>query len=103
MRPILFFSAKKFDLFPEVPFSKALGYDITLPQFRAMIVRANTDPAKVKMLANDLQTIARDPEFVAYLEQQMGDPNSFVGEAEAERFMKSWLDEARALAAAAPK
>jgi tripartite-type tricarboxylate transporter receptor subunit TctC len=103
MRPILFFSAKKFEPFPEVPFSKALGYDITLPQFRAMIVRADTDPAKVKMLADNLQTIARDPEFIAYLDQQMGDPNSFVGETEAEKFMKNWLDEARAVAAAAPK
>jgi tripartite-type tricarboxylate transporter receptor subunit TctC len=103
MRPIIFFSAKKFDPLPDVPYSKALGYDVTLPQFRAMIVRANTDPAKVKLLADSLQTIVKDPEYTAYLEQQMADPNSFIAEAEAEKFMKSWLDEARVLAAAAPK
>jgi tripartite-type tricarboxylate transporter receptor subunit TctC len=103
MRPVLFFSAKKFEPLPDVPYSKALGYDVTLPQFRAMIVRANTEPAKVKMLADALRTIVKDPEYAAYLEQQMADPNSFVGEAEAEKFMKNWLDEAKALAAAAPK
>lgn len=103
MRPIIFFAAKKFDVFPDVAFSKSLGYDVTLPQFRAVIVRANTEAAKAKLLADALGKIAKDPEYVAYLEQQMGDPNSFVADTDAEKFMSEWLNEAKALAAAAPK
>lgn len=103
MRPILFFASQKFGPFPDVAFSKDIGYDVTLPQFRAIIVRANTDPAKAKLLAGALEKIAADPEYTAYLEQQMGDPKSFIPDTEAEKFMSGWLQEARALAAAAPK
>src|SRR5215211_5797955 len=40
MQPVIVFSEKRFNAFPDVPASKELGYDITLPQRRAVIMKA---------------------------------------------------------------
>lgn len=97
MRPVLFFGSQKFEPYPEVAFSKQIGLDVTLPQFRAMIVKSGTEPAKVKALGEALAKIASDPEYKAYLEQQMGDPNSFVMADGAQKFFADWVQEATGL------
>jgi tripartite-type tricarboxylate transporter receptor subunit TctC len=53
-----------------VPASKELGYDITLPQRRAVIMKAGTDTQKVKTIANALAKVAASPEYKAYLKEQ---------------------------------
>lgn len=54
MRPVLFFSREPFEYFPDVPYSKALGYEVYLPQFRAIVARAGTAPAQVKIFRKPL-------------------------------------------------
>jgi len=50
IRPVLFFSDKPFEAYPDIPCSKKLGYDVKLTQFRVIIAKAGTSPAQVKVL-----------------------------------------------------
>lgn len=96
MRPLLFFYSHRVQIpaFANVPVSKELGYDVTLPQFRAIVVKAGTPPERVKQLADALAQVAKTPEFKAYLEQQYADPNSYIDMQGATPFMQSWLKQA---------
>lgn len=99
IRPVIFFSDHPFDLYPDIPYSVKLGYDVKLPQFRAIIADAGTDPAQVKRLSDALNKIAGEPEFAAYLKQQYADPHSYVSAQDSLPYMAKWLKEATTLRA----
>ena len=96
MRPLIFFYPHRVQIpaFVNVPVSKELGFDVTLPQFRAIVVRAGTPPERVKQLADALKQVATTPEFKSYLAQQYADPDSYIGQQGAPAFMQSWLKQA---------
>ena len=62
IRPLIFFYSHRLSIpqFADVPVSSELGYDVTLPQFRAIVVKAGTDPARVKLLADALAKVAQN-------------------------------------------
>jgi len=97
IRPLIFFYAHRLAIprFKDVPIGKEFGYDITLPQFRAIVVKAGTPPARVKLLADELHKVAQTVEFKSYLENQYADPNSYVPMAKARQFMDAWLAQAK--------
>jgi tripartite-type tricarboxylate transporter receptor subunit TctC len=101
IRPLIFFYPHRLSIpqFANVPVSKELGYDVTLPQFRAIVVKAGTDPARVKVLADALAKVAQTPDFKAYLDQQYADPDSYVPADKARVFMDTWLGQAKAILA----
>lgn len=101
-RPVLFFYPKPVPIpaFSKVPVSAQLGLNVTLPQFRAIVVKAGTPPDRVKKLADALHKVAESPEFKAYLEQQYADPNSYVPMQGANAFMANWLKQAEQVIAA---
>jgi len=91
MRPLMIFSEKRLPELPDTPTTKELGYDITLPQFRAVIVKAGTPPERVKVLANAMEKVARSDAYKAYLKEQIADENSFISAKEAQAFMEGEL------------
>jgi len=95
-RPVLFFYPKPVPIpaFANVPVSVQEGYNVTLPQFRAIVVRAGTPPDRVKKLAEALHKAAETPAFKSYLAQQYADPNSYIGMSGAKAFMEKWLQQA---------
>lgn len=93
MRPLICFAEKRSAEFKDVPVSKELGYDVTLPQRRAIIVKAGTDPQKIKTLSDELAKVAANPEYKAYLKEQYADPDSFHPTKEAIAIMESDLNE----------
>jgi tripartite-type tricarboxylate transporter receptor subunit TctC len=101
IRPLIFFYPHRLNIpqFANVPVSKELGYDVTLPQFRSIVVKAGTDPARVKVLADALAKVAQNPEFKTYLDQQYADPDSYVPMDKARGFMDSWLSQAKGILA----
>jgi len=101
IRPLIFFYPHRLSIpqFADVPVSKELGYDVTLPQFRSIVVKAGTDPARVKILADALAKVAQNPEFKTYLNQQYADPDSYVPMDKARVFMDSWLGQAKGILA----
>jgi len=97
IRPLIFFYDHRLNIpqFANVPVGKEFGYDVTLPQFRAIVVKAGTDPAIVKRLSDELAKVAQNAEFKTYLDQQYADPNSYVPMDKARGFMESWLVQAK--------
>jgi tripartite-type tricarboxylate transporter receptor subunit TctC len=97
IRPLVFFYPHRLDIprFKDVPIGKEFGYDITLPQFRSIVVKAGTPSDTVKQLADELQKVAATAEFKSYLVNQYADPNSYVPMDGARKFMDDWLSEAK--------
>jgi tripartite-type tricarboxylate transporter receptor subunit TctC len=91
MKPLILFADKRDPNFPDVPTSVELGHRVTLPQFRAIVVKAGTDPKVVKTLADALAEATKDPEYVAYLKDQYADANSFVPGGSTAAFLASEL------------
>jgi tripartite-type tricarboxylate transporter receptor subunit TctC len=91
MMPVIVFAEKRDASFPDVPASVELGYKVTLPQFRAIVVKAGTDPKIVKVLADALADAVKDPEYVAYLKEQYASADSYVSAADTKAFLDNEL------------
>lgn len=98
MRPVILFADSRFPVFSDVPSSKELGYDIIINQFRAVMMRAETDPARVKVISDALAKAAATDDYKAYLVDQYADPASFIPAAGALAFLKGELDKMRQFA-----
>lgn len=103
MRPLMIFANERVAEFKDIPVSKELGYNVTLPQFRSIIVKAGTPPERVKFLADAIAKAAASPEYKAFLKDSYADPNSFVGTDEADKFLKQEMDALSALVASVGK
>lgn len=99
IQPVIIFSDKRFSVFPDVPASKELGYDITLPQRRAVIVKAGTDAGKIKVLSEALAKVAASAEYKAYLKEQYASDDSYFAAQDAAKIMEEELDQMRRMAA----
>ena len=97
IKPMILFYPHRVDIgpFKNVPVGKEFGYDITLPQFRSIVIKAGTPPDRIKLLADELQKVAQTAEYKAYITNQYADPNSYVPMAGARKFMDAWLSEAK--------
>ena len=67
LRPVLSFNATRLPSLPEVPSSQELGLGEGYDQFRAIVVRAGTDPSRVKVLGDALEKLAGLPEYRQFL------------------------------------
>jgi tripartite-type tricarboxylate transporter receptor subunit TctC len=95
MRPLIVFAEQRFPAFKDVPSSYELGYQVSLPQFRSIVVRAETPPERVKILSDALTEVAATAEYKAFLEEQFADEKSFLGATEAVSFLKGQLEAMR--------
>ena len=102
IRPLIFFYGTKVSDFPGVPVSTALGHNITLPQFRVILVKAGTDASHVKLLSDALAKAASSADFKAYLKEQYADEGSFIAGSESIRYMQAWLEDAKKIIASTP-
>jgi tripartite-type tricarboxylate transporter receptor subunit TctC len=97
IQPVIVFGEKRFNAFPQVPASKELGYDITLPQRRAVVMKAGTDPKKVKIIADALAKVAASAEYKAYLRDQYATEDSYFAGDEALKIMEEELRQMKKL------
>jgi tripartite-type tricarboxylate transporter receptor subunit TctC len=95
LRPVLVFGDAKDARFPDVPASKEVGLDASLIHFRAMYVKAGTDPAIVSKLIDAVDKAAMSPGYKAALEREAALANSIVSAQEASKFIDGWLAQAR--------
>jgi tripartite-type tricarboxylate transporter receptor subunit TctC len=96
MRPLIVFGTERFAPFPDVPSSSELGYDVALPQFRAIAVRADTPPENVEVLSDALAEVAASEEYKQFLEAQYAPPTSFLPADQALSFLNEQLDDMKA-------
>jgi tripartite-type tricarboxylate transporter receptor subunit TctC len=99
IQPVIVFSDKRYGVFPDVPASKELGYDVTLPQRRAIVMRAGTDPAKVKVISDALAKVAASSEYKAYLQEQYASDDSYFAAQDAQKIMEDELADMKRMAA----
>jgi len=91
MRPIAFFADAPAAGFTATPLAKDSGFPVTINQFRAIVVRAGTDPKHVAALSAALEKVARSPDFVKYLEDELAYADSFIPAAQAGAFLEREL------------
>lgn len=103
VRPILFFAANRMPAFPDIPVSKELGYDVTLPQFRAVVIKADTDKKYLKVISEALGKAATSSGYKDYLREQLADDNSYVATKDAQKYQDEWLRDAKTVIAASGK
>ena len=99
MRPLLIFANERVPEFKDIPVSKELGYNVTLPQFRSIVIKGATPAGPTKVLADALAKAAATPEYKAFLKDSYADANSYLGPADAEKFLKHETDALSALIA----
>ncbi len=102
MRPILIFGKKRHPEFKDVPASYELGYEVALPQFRSIVVKAGTPEAAVKALSDGLAKVAASDEYKAFLKAQFADADSFLGGEKATAFVSEQLKDMKAFADQTP-
>jgi tripartite-type tricarboxylate transporter receptor subunit TctC len=98
MRPLLVFGKERLPAFKDIPCSYELGYEVALPQFRSVVLRAGTPADRVATLSDALAQVAASEEYKAFLSDQFADPNSFIAADKAGAFLKQQLDEMKAIA-----
>ena len=104
IRPILIFNPERVKPeFADVMSSKEAGLEIYLPQFRSVIVKAGTDPQRVKALADAVEKLSKSAEFAGFLKDSLALTDSFIPAREAQAFLDGELAAMKKFAAALPK
>jgi tripartite-type tricarboxylate transporter receptor subunit TctC len=98
LRPVLAFNAARLPSLPEVPSSQELGFGQGFDQFRAIVVRAGTDPSRVKVLSDALEKLAGLPEYRQFLKATGAAEDSFVPARSAGAFLQARLEALRKVA-----
>ena len=92
MRPIVIFADQRFPAFKDVPTSKELGHAIAINQFRAVVLKAGTDAARVKLVSDALAKVAATSDYKSWLHDLYADAESFIPATGALPFMKQELE-----------
>jgi len=91
MRAVVIFAQNRFPAFKDVPSGHELGYDIVINQFRAVMLKAGTDPKRVKVISDALAKAAATEDYKAYLASQYADADSFIPADGALAFLRGEL------------
>ena len=87
LRPILFFSQQRLPApFADVPASGEFGYEILLPQVRAVLIKAGTDAQRLQVLQRSIERFAASTEYRSFLDQQLALPDSYLPTDRAQPF-----------------
>lgn len=79
LRPIMIFSAKRSEFYPDVPTSYELGYNVGFSNWRGLVIKKGTPPHIVKALEDALKKIVEMPAWKEYLKDEMAEPDSYLG------------------------
>ena len=92
IQPVLIFNSARIPQFANVPASKEAGYGPGLWQFRAIVIKAGTDPVQIMTLSNALAQVAGTQEFKKFLEAELSNERAFISGKEATAFLNAELD-----------
>jgi tripartite-type tricarboxylate transporter receptor subunit TctC len=91
IRPILFFADKPQVGHEGIALANKYGVTIAISQFRAIVVRAGTDPKHVAVLSDALERAARSEDFRKFLVEELAFAESFIPAKDAGRFVAEQL------------
>jgi tripartite-type tricarboxylate transporter receptor subunit TctC len=79
IRPLVIFAERRHPAFGDVPTSKELGIDLTLPQFRGIVARRGVPADRVTLLAAAVKKAMDTPEWRKFAEEWYFAPDSHMG------------------------
>jgi tripartite-type tricarboxylate transporter receptor subunit TctC len=79
LRPLVIFAERRHPAFPDVPSSRELGVDITLPQFRGIVARKGVPADRVRVLADAVRRAMDTPQWKKFAEEWYFAPDSHMG------------------------
>jgi tripartite-type tricarboxylate transporter receptor subunit TctC len=83
LKPLMIFADKRHPAFGDVPTSKELGIDLTLPQFRGIVARKGTPPERIQAMGEAFRRAMDTPQWKKFADEWYFAPDSYMG---AERF-----------------
>jgi tripartite-type tricarboxylate transporter receptor subunit TctC len=87
LKPLIIFAERRHPAFADVPSSRELGIDVTLPQFRGIVARKDTPPDRVKVLADAVRKAMEAPQWKKFAEEWYFAPDSYQGPADFTRWV----------------
>lgn len=84
-----------------VPTATELGYPVVLREWRTIVVRAGTDPAKIKFLSNALHQTYQTADFQEFIKSSWSEPDSYKSGEQVLAFWDTQRKEITKLMAAA--
>lgn len=100
IRPVLLLAQERDPRLKDVPAAGELGFDVTLPHFRALVVRASTDAAIVSKLRSVVAEAIQAPDYAQFLQEQYANADVILRPEEASAFLRDEFARLRTLAAA---
>jgi tripartite-type tricarboxylate transporter receptor subunit TctC len=79
LRPLVIFAERRHPAFPDVPTSREIGVELTLPQFRGIVTRKGVPADRVKTLADAFQKALESPQWKKFSEDWYMSPESYQG------------------------
>jgi tripartite-type tricarboxylate transporter receptor subunit TctC len=92
LKPLVIFAEKRHPAFADVPTSKELGIDITLPQFRGIVAKKGTPPERVKALGEAFKKAMDTPQWKKFAEEWYFAPDSYMGSEEFAKWVAGEVD-----------
>jgi tripartite-type tricarboxylate transporter receptor subunit TctC len=92
LKPLIIFADKRHSGFPDVPTSKELGLDITLPQFRGIVAKKGTPPERVQALADAFRKAMETPQWKKFAEEWYFAPDSYMGPDQFSKWVAGEVD-----------
>jgi tripartite-type tricarboxylate transporter receptor subunit TctC len=87
LKPLVIFAERRHPAFAEVPTSREVGFDITLPQFRGVVARKGTPADRVTALADGFRKAMDTPQWRKFADEWYMSPESYQGSAEFTRWV----------------
>ncbi len=91
MRPIVFFAEKPQTGYEDIALASKYGVSLAISQFRAIVMRAGTDPKHVAAMAAAIDRAAQTAEFKKYLADELAFADSYIPAAKAGAFIAEQL------------
>jgi tripartite-type tricarboxylate transporter receptor subunit TctC len=87
LRPLVIFAEKRHPAFPDVPASRELGLDVTLPQFRGIVARKGTPSERIALLSDAVRKAMDTPQWKKFSEEWYFAPESYMGHEQFGRWV----------------
>ena len=91
MRPIVFFADQPQVGYESVALAKSHGVTLAISQFRAIVMRAGTDPKQLAAISAAVDKAAQSAEFKKYLADELAFADSYIPAAKSGAFMAEQL------------
>jgi tripartite-type tricarboxylate transporter receptor subunit TctC len=79
LRPVVIFAEKRHPAFADVPTSRELGIDLTLPQFRGIVARKGTPADRIQVMGEAFRKAMDTPQWKKFSEDWYFAPDSYLG------------------------